>query len=369
MRTYGLIGVVIWIGIIALFSSDCRLLQKENLCGRKVYRYNIIFAILAFLPVILWAGFREANGYGDTGAYIDIYSKIPTALANLREYFTKTPDDKGFTLLLFVIKSVFGENYTPFLMIMALIEGFAVIFFYRKYSSNYVMSLFLFITSAEYFSWMFNGMRQFLAVAIIMFAFPLLLKKEYFKFFIVVILASTIHMTAIIMIPFAIIAMGKPWNHKTILMIGIAVFAIFMTSRFTDILSVATQNTQYGDAVVTWTESGDDGTNPIRVIVYAIPTVLAFFKRRNLEALQDPVIDICVNMSILSTVMWVISMVTSGIYMGRLPVYAGVFNYILLPCEIDTLFTENSKKIVRVLMILMYLLYYYYQMHNTWGLL
>ncbi|MCI6995617.1 MAG: EpsG family protein [Eubacterium sp.] len=369
MRTYGLVGIVFWMGLMGIAGTDYRLFHSEFICDREEYRYNRLFAFFVFLPVIIWAGFRSGVGYVDTNAYIALYSYIPTSFADLTSYLDAHPSDPGFTILLYIIKTIFGSSYTPFLFIVALIEGIAVIVLYRKFSPHYLISIFLFIASAEYFSWMFNGMRQFLSVSIVMFAFPLLLEKKYVKYIIVVALAATVHMTAVMMIPVAFIVSGKPWNRRTMALIAVGVFALMMTSRFTSILDVATQNTQYSGAVMSWNEMGDDGTNPIRVLVCAVPTIIAFFGRRILEAEENPVIDVCINMSIFSTVLWLISMVTSGIYMGRLPIFASVYNYILLPYEIDILFTRKNRGTMFALMIVLYLLYYYYQLHNIWGVL
>ena len=73
-------------------------------------------------------------------------------------------------------------------------------------------------------------------------------------------------------------------------------------------------------------------------------------------------------MSIISTSLYLFSMVTSGIFIGRLPIYFSLYsNGILLPWELDNLFTENSKQIVWLFMIIGYLGFYYYQMHMAWG--
>ena len=49
MRTFGLIGVVIWSGIFGFFGSKYSFVHKETICGKEEYRYNIIFAIIVFL--------------------------------------------------------------------------------------------------------------------------------------------------------------------------------------------------------------------------------------------------------------------------------------------------------------------------------
>ena len=123
----------------------------------------------------------------------------------------------------------------------------------------------------------------------------------------------------------------------------------------------------YSDSVASWTESGDDGANPIRALVYLIPTLLALIGRKRFERINDSLLNICINMSLVSTAIWLIAVVTGGIYIGRLPIYASMFNYILLPYEIDCLFAKKSRQAMGFITVFFYLLYYYYQFHFTWG--
>lgn len=370
MQALGIKTILIWIAFMGILSADRRLVRRELVCGKYEERYNFIFALMVFLPVILWAGFRDGAGYADTNAYIRLYGMIPTGVHNIFNYIIESQSkDPGFTLFVSVIKSIFGTDYTPFLFITACIQGFIIVNFYRKYSSDFMLSMFLFIASTEYYSWIFNGMRQFLAVTVALAGFQLYFDKKYLKYFFVILLASSIHMSAIIMLPIAFVARGIPWNKKTILTIGIALLAVFATEKFTDLLGSAVQYTQYADSTTAWIESSDDGANPIRVLVHAMPTILAFLGRDYIRKADNPIINISVNMSIIATSLWVISMMTSGIYLGRLPIYASLFNYILLPYQIKHLFTEQSIKTTCVIVIVLYLAYYYYQFHFTWGII
>ncbi len=370
MRSFGLIGILFWLGLMAL-------LEKKKLIGRVRYEvgqckkiYTPREAIFVFLPIILWAGFRSGQGYVDTNAYIRFFGDIPRGIAKVYYYIKNVyPEDPGFTLFAGVIKTIFGDDYTPFLLTIAIIQGWIVVKFFQQYSTNYLFSIFLFIGSLEYFSWMFNGLRQFLAVVIVLAGFRLYLEKKYFMYIIVVLIASTVHMSAIIMLPIALVVKGKPWNIRTLFFMVIAIAALVATSQFTDMLEMSMQNTQYSNAVSSWQETMDDGTNPIRVLMASIPTILALIGAKTLAKQDDLITNISINMSIVSTSLWVVSMVTSGIYMGRLPIYASLFNYILLPYEIDIIFNKRSAKLMKVLVIGMYLLYYYYQLHFAWGVI
>ena len=148
-----------------------------------------------------------------------------------------------------------------------------------------------------------------------------------------------------------------------------ALVAIAFVDQFTNILDDMMQETQYANMVSDWTEWDDDGTNALRVVVYAVPTVLSVIGLPYIRAENDPAINFCTNMSIVSTGLYIISMLTSGIFMGRLPIYASLYNYILLPWEIDHMFTRDSARLVKIVMVAAYLGFYYYQMHLTWGLM
>ena len=60
---------------------------------------------------------------------------------------------------------------------------------------------------------------------------------------------------------------------------------------------------------------------------------------------------------------------TSGIFIGRLPIYASLYSYILLPWELDHLFDRTSGQLIMIGMVGLYLVFYYYQMHMIFGLI
>ena len=370
MYTFGLVGTLLWFALMAIISTKESVIRKEIVLGKEETRFHPWFALLVIAPVIIWAGFRSGAGYVDTNAYIRMYEKIPTGIGDLFHYITVVQTkDPGFSIYLAIIKKIFGSSYTPFLFISALIQGLAVTFFFRKYSSQFMISMFIFIASTEYFSWMFNGLRQFLAVAIALIAFRFLFEKKYIPYVLLILLASTIHLTAIILLPVAFIVNSRPWSIRVFIVLGIAVFALIATNQFTDFLNSSLQDTQYSDSVEYWQQEHFGGTNPIRVLVQIVPTVIAFVGRRKLAENSNRIIDISINMSVVSTAIWLVSMVTSGIHIGRLPIYVSLFNNILLPYEIQILFNEKDQRIVKIAMVVLYLAFSYYQLHFAWHII
>lgn len=91
--------------------------------------------------------------------------------------------------------------------------------------------------------------------------------------------------------------------------------------RFTDILDNMLAETQYRDVVTDWEQFQDDGTNMLRMLVYSVPAILSLIGIKYIRKADDPVVNICTNMSIAAAGLYVVSMFTSGIFIGRLPIY------------------------------------------------
>ena len=361
------ISIMIWFGFLFVLVSMKDFKKTEVVCGQTVKRYPFWFAAAAFAPIIWMAGSR--GWIGDTWAYLAQYIQMPRSLSALPWYVNRIEKDKGFIVLSMIIKLFAGNDTLIYLMVLAIIQGVVIIAIFRKYSPSYLLSIFLFVASADYVSWMMNGLRQFMAVTIIFAATGLMLKKKYVALIIVVLIASTMHQSALIAIPLILVAQGKAWNRKTLIFICVALVVITFVGQFTSILEESLVDTQYKNVMNDADLFADDGTNPIRAFVYSIPAILSFVIRRKIRRLDDPIINLCTNMSIISMGLYLVSVVTSGVFIGRLPIYVSLYSYMLLPWEIDNMFKRNSRRLAYMTVAGMYLLYYYYQMHFAWGMI
>ena len=361
--------LLIWV-IVGGFILD-RYMPKETITvmGKREQRWRLGPAIALVMPYIVWAGFR-ADGFGDTGAYRNSFRNIPSVLSEIPSYLETITKDKGYSVLAAALKLIFGDSDIIFFLILATIQIICLVIVLRKYSSNYWMSIFLFIASTEYLSWMHNGIRQFTAVMIIFAATDLILKRKYVPLIGVILLASTIHGSALLMIPIVFIIQGNAWNKKTVLCIMASIAVLFFVEQFISILDTLLSDTQYTSMVSDWQSWNDDGTNPIRVFVFSIPTLLSIIGLKIIKHENNPVINMATNASIITTGLYLVSMVTSGIFMGRLPIYVSLYSMcILLPWEIENLFTRDSARLVQLIASGCYVIFFYYQMHFTWGLI
>lgn len=324
MLSNGYILILIWVGMIGLLSVllEGLVYRMEFVNGKRVRRVTPIFALLSIFPLVIWAGFR--GSVGDTNAYLQGFRKMSSSLAGIGTYMSSITKDYGFYFVSAIIKCIVGNKDKIYLIIIAAVQCYLMFRIYRKYSSAYVISFFLFIASTDYISWIFNGMRQFVAVTITMACFPWIIEKKYVRAVVVILIASLFHQSALLVIPFVFIAQGKAWNKKTLLFILAVIVAVLFADRFTDILDNMLADTQYQNVVSDWENWDDDGTNILRVLVYSVPAIFSLLGIKYIREADDSVINICTNMSIAASGLYVVSMFTSGIFIGRLPIYFSV---------------------------------------------
>ena len=360
-----------WLLLIWIFGAGILLIglpqQEELVSGRVQSRWHWFGAILLTLPYVLWAGYR--TGGADTSTYARTFYSTTSSLADIPGILLSDGKDTGFTVLMVLVKACGITQYQHFFLIIAAFQMYCMVYTLRRHSPNFWFSIFLFVASTDYMSWMQNGMRQFIAVCMTFAAFDLMLRRKYIRFVLIVLIAAQIHASAYIMLPLAYIMQGKAMNRKTLLTIAAAALCIPFIDRFTPILETLMADTQYSDIMTNEIWTSDDGTNIIRVVVYSAPALVVFFGWRYLVNSTDPAMNQCINASIITMAIYLVSMVTSGIYVGRLPIYTTLHGYMVLPWVIDQVFEKSSARLIKVIAVMAYLGFFFYQMEMVWELL
>ena len=357
---FSLVWVSIW-GIISNITS------KQVKISEKIYenRSRLLIAVIAILPIIIFAGCRSS--VADTAVYIKGFEDYPNNLSLAYNIiFDGTRRDPGFLFISVLIKQFISTDYTVWLSIIAFISGIGVMIPLYKYSCNFGISIFLFVASCQ-FTWMFNGMRQFLVASIIFGCTGLLLRRRFIPYAIIVCLLSTIHTSALILLPAYFIVTSEPWDKRTMLFIYLIILAMLFTNKFTGLLQDAVENTNYASSMEEF-KATDDGTNIIRIIVESIPVLIAFIYKKKIQDKLTPIIKLSINMSLVSSGLYIISkLARSGVMLGRLPIYFSMYNLILLPWLIKNIFNKEEKRLVYYLMIILYISFFYYQIFISWN--
>lgn len=331
------------------------------------YRVTAGFAILVFLAMILLSGFRD-RWYADTTAYVNMFESCPDRLINIE--LTGEERSPGFIYFTVFIKQFISSDFRVWLVIIATISILCLALTYRRYTSEIVLCAFFFFASTDFQSWTMNGMRQFLVVAIMFALTPLLLNKKpsgVIVFVAVGVLLYFFHVSVIIALPVYIMALGKPMNKRTLLVMGAVVLAIVFIGQFANLLTDTLEGTNYQSSTAEILSDEDDGTNILRVLFYSVPAILAIVFRKKIPEDAPTIINFSINMSLVGMAFYFLSFFMSGIYLGRIPIYFTLYNYILIPWEVKTFFRKENQQIIFVGFIITYIVFYVFQI-ITWGI-
>ena len=319
-------------------------------------RSKLIYPFIVLSVICLFAACR--GEIGDTGAYISTYYNAPNDFSQFVDYVKSIESDKLFYGYMCFIRCLF-PNSTATIWLSSVSIICCLLLLIGLYNTAECSSfvLFIFIASSDVL-WLMNGMRQFTAVCIIFSAAGLIKKRKWLRFFIVVGIAYFVHDSALLMIPFYLIAIMKPWSKMIWIFIAASVVVILNSDSFFNTMDTVMTDSNYSNSL-TFIKS-DSGSNIFRALVSTVPVGIAFIKRKEVEAQGNPFINVCVNMSLLTSIMFFLASFSSGIVVGRVPAYFELFAFILLQWLIGNVFDKDKRVLMYVLCIFFYSVYFYY---------
>lgn len=331
--------------------------QKYDVIERNI---GILGSLISCALVIF---FSATRGFiADTASYATEFGLLSDNLADIPVMLQSEEKGVLFKAIQIAFKHFISDDYQTWFTYLACFQGFAVAKFISDYSKEFNFAWYLFVANGT-FTWMMNGIRQFTAVAIILLASKFLFNKKWWAFFIFVAIAYYIHDTVIIWVIFYFIVQGKPFNKKVIFSILMAVVVVLFLEEFTGLLESALEGTNHQGATAQFAQ--DDGVNIVTTILFAIPVFIAFWKRDVIESVPHPRhIDVLINMSCCTMAISLIGNFTSGILIGRLPIYFYFGNYVLLPWLIENCFEGSEKSIMKFSCYMGYFCYFIYYINS-----
>lgn len=328
---------------------------------RRGYNQTKILILLTFASLIFFASMRSY--VSDTAAYMRLFQRIPTSLTELPSYIEAQSKDRFFWGAAMIFKCLISENYHAWFFCITMICCVLIASTLARYSEMPFLSAFMFMLTCN-FSWLFNGMRQFLAACILFYAVRYISERRFLKYLILCLLASAVHVTALIGIPIYFIAKGSAGNKKVVLSMLAMLVVIESLPYLLPTVDEFLGGSSYENVISQFSE--DDGVNIIRCLISAVPVVMFFMFRRNVVGEIPGYINVAVNMCIFTVLMNLLGHFTSGIYIGRMTIYFEMTALYLYPWIFQMAFDDKDRKIVMTLYVLFYFAFYYYQMVITW---
>jgi transmembrane protein EpsG len=313
---------------------------------------NKFLAFLVMVSLVLVAGLQK--NIGDTYFYMHSYA--------INDYSWEEIDwtgDFGFNILQLLLQQI-SKDPQLLIFIVALLTNVFIVLVLYKYSRMFELAVYVYITSGMFTTSM-NGIRQYLAAAIAFLATKYLLNGNFHKYAVVVLIAATIHKTALVLLPIYFIVRREAWTKITFLILLLSVFIVLGFNTFTQFLFAALDSTQYGH----YSNFTEGGASKMRILVNAAPVVIAYFAKDKLRELW-PKSDYIVNMAVISMLFIIIA--SQNWIFARFNIYFGLYNLILISWVVK-LFIESNQKVVYYGILVCYLLYFYYEHVISFGLI
>lgn len=337
---------ILWLNlaVVFLFAFVARYFSVPAAVGPLHIQPNKILAAAAAASLILVSGLR--NNIGDTFFYMHGYE-----VSSFEWKTIAGQKDIGFSILQMLLKQI-TEDPQVLLITTALVTNMLIAIVMYKYSRMFELSMYVYITSGAFVVSM-NGLRQFLAAAIVFAATKALLEGKWKIYMSAVLFAAVFHQSALVMLPLYFIVRRKAWTGTTLALLLIAIMIVMGFNQFSDLLFAAIQGTQYAH----YQNFEEGGASVIRVIIYAIPLIIAFIGREKLRQLF-PKSDILANLSVIGIVLMIIS--TQNWIFARMTIYFNLYQLILIGWIVKV-FREKDQKFVYLAILVFYLIFFYFE--------
>jgi hypothetical protein len=323
----------LWLFFYLIISSLSN--HKENSKLRKWY--TVISGGLLFLIM----GLRHFTVGGDLKQYLAIYNSIPTVLSD--NLFSNS--EWGYYVFIKILKML-SVNDQGYIIIISLVISFSFSVFFYKYSRNLFLSFFLHLTIGL-FSMSMSGIRQTIAICLILLAFKYLLNNRLFGFIFAVLLASTFHNTALVFLPVYFLKKINITKRNGLMLLAGVAITIFLREQVTPLIEFFMPE-RYAlryDLI-----SQDYPVNPLLIVIaLAIPMACLIFwnEVEKLGEREKMLFSILFVLSCINAFANILSL-NSNI-LGRLSFYFITFNVVLIP-NIISIIKDKNIKIIGILL-------------------
>lgn len=240
-------------------------LQNSIKSDKKNFTTYYIFVILCIATLAVVSGLRYYVGT-DYNSYYAGYPKWHSEF----ETRWKNWDEPGLSTIAKLLYPI-SKDGGAFIFVTAAITITLFVFTIAKNTDTFFFCTTLYICVC--WTGCFNGVRQFLASAILFAGHRLIYDKKFIKFCILVFIASCFHITALIMLPMYFL-ISKVLDLKKIVFIlvsGVAI--IYSYDFFFDIVGIL-KDSETGGADTNYAQTE---IHPLRVLIAFAPIILYFF--------------------------------------------------------------------------------------------
>ena len=186
----GLFLTMLLFGIVRTIEYKNRYFVLANIFKVRIPHF---IKILPMLPLTIIAGIRYNVGYDYNKTYVNIFKMVASGNSD------QAWGDLGYTMLNKLV-TYFTDDYAGIFIVTAVIFCACVTGGIYQESKDWVFSAFLLVCAGYYFNFL-NGMRQMLAIAVVMMSIKYVRQRDFRKYILVVAIACLFHLSTLVFIP------------------------------------------------------------------------------------------------------------------------------------------------------------------------
>jgi transmembrane protein EpsG len=288
--------------------------------------------VLLLLFIFWFSGFRDNLG-SDYPTYTD--RLLGSAYLN----FGIEPTFSVFANI------IYYTSLSPvfFFLIMAIVTNYLFIISFFRYNYTFYI-LIIYLLTPLFFLDTFNAVRAMCAASIFVFSCKYIESKEFFKFLFSILLAFSIHLTAIFLLPFYFIA--KLNLNKLVLSLILITSFILGTIIKINFNAFFLKVIPYY-SVYTYRDTQHSGSGLLNIIFNLILLLLIYKKQAITTSIKNIIVF---NLFFIGIVLS--NFMPSFFYISRFAMYFIVFGAIVIPMLIKIF----NKKLMKVSIIVLFLL-------------
>lgn len=332
--TIGAVGFLMWLATVTDPSIDRRV------PGKLLYTASSkIFVGAGALVLMGIAAFRWGVGT-DFFGYIRNYDIYKVSFFSSLSSFDE-PGIKGIALAV----SLVGDDPAVFIVVTSLMTVGLMLWTITRYSTSLWMSFMLFIFVGSWHG-SFNGVRQYLAVAILLASHRLIVDRKPLKYVLAIFVAASFHISALAMIALYFVPNFRMRGRLILVLVFTTIGALYASDLVLDIVSFVKEDLAVNSYVTT-------AISPLRIAVAIAPVLLYWSRGVGTEKDGDWFYR---NMAIVHAV--VMAAGSWSAYLGRFGIYTLAFLPLALPRLVD--FPDRKVTFVaRVAVILLFSMFWY----------
>lgn len=315
-----------------------------------------IYSLVIFILIFLVGGLRDTTVGTDIQTYLYNYNN---ETVNLKSYMNQIDLNSffegfegGFQFLNSILKT-FHFNDRLYLMFYSFIFSLSFVIFYYRYSKNFFISILLYITIGN-FALSMTGLRQTMAIIIVLYSFKYVIKREFLRFLLLMVIAMSFHLSSVIFIPFYFL-FGLNLKKKDIALIFCGLMLLLL---FHDIVANHIVPFLTPQRYLRYLNLERTVEPKITLVAISITFFSAWYWNifENISIQEKKIVSYLFILSSMYSAVNILAL--SNAPLNRLSFYFMPFNNLLIPYVLYYMKCKNKKFILSIAIIILVLLYF-----------